>query len=119
DEHLIPIPRTEVRIPRVVTDEQYRTLLSIIPVNNDPRHIRNRAIIRLLWDSGARNGELVSLNVSDLDGERMRAVIRTEKSRGRRPFREIFWTPETNENLGRWLEKRKQLPLVDREAVFV
>jgi len=119
DQNLIPLPAKEFRIPRVATEESYKKLLAVIPRNNDPRHIRNRAIVNLLWDTGARNGEVVSLNVEDVDRSRMRAVIKTEKSRGRRPLREIFWTHDTNENLGKWLERRGGMPSKDPEALFI
>jgi integrase/recombinase XerC len=119
DEALIPIPRKTFAIPRVLKEEDYRKLLAVIPTNNDPRHFRNRAIINLLWDSGARNGEIVSLDMGDMDYNRQRAVIKTEKSRGRRPLREIFWTHETNESLGRWVEKRAGLQQREPQALFI
>lgn len=124
DEDLIPIAHKEFKIPRVATEENYRTLLTAIPSKtNDPRHIRNLAIVNLLWDTGARNGEILSLDVGDLQLDRMRAVIRTEKSKGRRPIREIFWTEETNENLKKWLSKREDLKkkmfFKDVDATFV
>ncbi|MCC6601046.1 MAG: tyrosine-type recombinase/integrase [Crocinitomicaceae bacterium] len=107
---LIPLPSREYNIPRVATQENYRKLLSTIPVErNDPRHLRNKAIIMLLWDTGARNSELLSLDEHDVDTVQMRAVIKTEKSKGRRPFREIFWTEETNKALLTWLAKRDYL----------
>lgn len=119
DAELIPIPRKEYNIPRVINEENYRLLVAAIPHNNDPRHIRNRAIINLLWDTGARNGEVVSLNMADMDSSRMRAVIKTEKSRGRRPLREIFWTHDTNESLGTWVEKLRQIKTREPEPLFV
>lgn len=119
NEELIPIPRKDYRIPRIVTGEAYSRLLAVIPINNDPRHIRNRAIINLLWDTGARNGEIVALDLSDINLDRMRALIKTEKSRGRRPIRELFWTHATNESLGKWLNKRSQVREKDPNAVFV
>lgn len=89
---------------------------------NDPRHIRNLAIINLLWDTGARNGEILSLDVGDLQLDRMRAIIRTEKSKGRRPIREIFWTADTHGNILRWLKKRDHLKDImqfkDSDALF-
>lgn len=122
DENLIPIPSKEFKLPRVADEESYKKLLSVIPANNDPRHIRNLAIINLLWDTGARNGEILSLDVGDLQMDRMRAIIRTEKSKGRRPIREIFWTADTHGNLVQWLKKRKHLEnvmhLQDAEALF-
>ncbi len=119
DEELIPIPRKEYNIPRVIAEDDYRRLLAAIPTNDDPRHVRNRVIINLLWDTGARNGEIVALNAEDLDHERMKAVIKTEKSRGRRPLREIFWTGDTNANLLQWLEARHRLKVTDPQALFV
>lgn len=120
---LIPVPPKTYRIPRVADEQAYRKLLGVIPRNNDPRHIRNLAIVNFLWDTGARNGEIVSLNVGDVDCKSMRTLIATEKSRGRRPFREIFWTRETNDNLGRWLTKREELKqrmtFHDPEALFL
>jgi integrase/recombinase XerC len=120
---LIPVPRKEYNIPRVATEENYHQLLKIIPFNNDPRHIRNRAMINLLWDTGARNGEICALDIADIDAENKKAIIKTEKSKGRRPIREIFWTDPTNENIKVWLEKRKYLGqkgfVKDAEALFI
>src|SRR5207302_8573170 len=93
DDRLIPVPRREFNPPRVASVEEYRAVLSVIPPGPDPRSSRNRAIINLLWDSGARIGEIMSLNLENMDYQRRRAVIRTEKSRGRRPFRDLFWSP--------------------------
>jgi len=110
DESLIPIPAKEHKLPRVAKDADYQKLVAAIPAKtNDPRHIRNLAILNLLWDTGARNGEVLSLDIGDLDMERRRAVINTEKSKGRRPFREIFWTQTTNDNIWAWIKKREQL----------
>lgn len=124
DPWLIPVPRKQYKIPRIAEERSYRKLLAAIPEgSNDPRHIRNRAIANLLWDTGARNGEIVSLNMSDIDTTRMKAVVKTEKSRGWRPVRELFWTSVTNENLKRWITKREYLKsrmtLDDPDALFV
>jgi integrase/recombinase XerC len=109
DPWLIPVPSKQYKLPRVATDEKYSQLLNVIPDNNDPRHIRNKAIISMLWDTGARNGEILSLDMNDIDLQNKRAVISTEKNRGSRPFRELFWTEQTNDNLGRWITKREYL----------
>lgn len=116
NEELIPIPRKQYKIPRVADEENFKKLIASIPANSkDPRHIRNRAIVSLLWDTGARNGELMALDVKDIDLENKKALIRTEKNRGSRPFREIFWTEETNEIIKTWLAKREAL---GRKMVF-
>jgi len=119
DEQLIPFPRKEFKIPRVAAEEDYQRLLGVIPRDSDPQHLRDRAILTMLWDTGMRAGELVSLNLGDIDFDRMRAVIKTEKSRGRRPFREVFWSPETNGYLAEWMDMRELLRVRDAEALFV
>jgi len=121
---LIPIPKREYRPPRVATEEEYEKLLAVIPKNsNDPRHIRNLAIVNMLWDTGARVGELVSLNMDDVDLNGMKGIVRTEKSQGMKPFRQIFWSKGTNKNLKRWIKKRDELfqrtEFQDPEALFV
>jgi integrase/recombinase XerD len=120
---LIPVPQPIYSMPRVATEENYQKLLAIIPTeSNDARHIRNLALIKLYWDTGARNTEILSINLLDLDLGSRRAVIRTEKARSK-PFREIFWTEDTNMALKRWLKKRENLAATrtffDKEAVFV
>lgn len=121
---LVPIPQKQYKIARVADETDYKKLIAIIPnPTNDPRHIRNRAIINLLWDTGARNGEICSLNVSDLDFVKMKALIKTEKSKGFRPVREIFWTDKTNTAIKRWLKKREHLSktmyFIEKDALFI
>jgi len=121
---LIPIPNPSYKLPRIATQEEYEKLLNIIPENSDPRHIRNKAIINLLWDTGARNGEICSLDIEDLDLLNKKAIIKTEKSQGRRPIREIFWTEKTNNNILKWLARRQQIEekrisREDNNAVFI
>lgn len=73
----------------------------------------------------ARSGEIISLNVDDLnfnkDGSGS-AIIKTEKSRGRRPIREIFWTARTGKYLKAWLKKKQEIQekmvFEDTGAVF-
>lgn len=126
DPDLIPIPKRLFRFPRVATEEGYRKLLSVIPDQGKCRpcywHVRNKAMIMMLWESGIRNGEMASLGIDDIDTQRMSARIKTEKSRGTIPFREIFWRKETNEALKKWLTAREQLmqefKIEDSNALF-
>lgn len=121
---LIPIPRREYYPPRVATEEEYQKLLNVIPYRSkDPRHVRNLAIVSMLWDTGARVGELVSLNMKDANLDQMKAVVKTEKTQGMKPYREIFWSKDTNKNLDQWIEKRGELAqrtkFKDPNALFV
>ncbi len=124
NEQLIPVPRKEFNIPRVADLETFKKLLKQIPDNSPrPHHIRNRAFLLLLWDTGARVGEICSLNVDDVDFKKRTALIKTEKSRGRRPIRQIFWTEETSKHLKIWIEKKDHLQKLfkfnDPEALFI
>lgn len=123
DPELIPIPKQTFKIPRVAKEEDYRRLLSFIPENNDPRHIRNKAILNMLWDTGMRIEELLSLDVKDLDFVNNKAVVRTEKSRGKRPFREIMWREESAKSLKEWIAKREALQkkgsFEGKDALFI
>lgn len=109
DDGLIPKPRKEFTMPKVADEATYRKLLAMIPEDtNDARHIRNAALIRMLWDTGARNGEVLALNLGDIDFAACKATIQTEKSRGQRPIRQIFWTEDTNKYLVRWIRAREK-----------
>lgn len=120
DYRLIPLPPKIYTQPRIAHESEYKKLLSIIP-SKGFSHVRNAAYIRMLWDTGARSGELASLDLVDL--KHKRAVVRTEKSRGQKPFREIFWTDDTQKYLDRWLEFRydyaSKYSIESPEAVFI
>ncbi len=112
-EQLIPVREKEFNIPRVSNIKDFRKLLAQIPSRtNHPNYIRNRAFLLLLWDTGARSGELCMIDDENLkfksDGSGS-AFIKTEKSRGRRPVREIYWTTETGKAIKRWLKKKNEL----------
>lgn len=123
DKELIPIIEGEYKPPRVAKPDDYYKVLAAIPNNNDPRHIRNKAMLMLFKDTGMRLGELLSLDISCLDLENRKANIITEKSHKAHPLRTVFWFEETNEALKKWLTKRTYLAGkicdVDPDAVFI
>src|SRR6478609_1052013 len=63
-------PRRGGRLPAVLRQAEATKLLDIAAVaadDEDPIHIRNRAILELLYASGIRVGELVAIDIDDLD----------------------------------------------------
>ena len=126
NEALIPLPKKEFNIPRVANDTDFKKLVKAIPRDGNPNNIRNLALIHMVWDTWARTGEIISLDVDDLqfnkDGSGC-AIIKTEKSRGRRPIREIFWTAQTGKYLKAWLKKKNEIQKLmtfeDQAAVFI
>lgn len=119
DPEKIPKARRESKLPRVIDEESYKKILSVI--GNSIPDIRNLAFINLLWDTGERRGENLSLNLKDLDLVNKKATIKTEKTHGK--YREIFWTNGTNENLKKWIEVRTKWHargrVKDPEALFI
>ncbi len=126
DPDLIPIPRKVFKFPRVATEDQYKRLLAAVKDEGKCGEItyavRDKAVIMLIHDTGARNGEIASLDMDDIDLERKAARIKTEKSRGEAPYREIFWSRETNEQLKKWVAVREKflvkMELEEPKAVF-
>jgi len=117
-EDLIPVPRKVFVMPRTITLEEHCKILSVIPQNQDPRHLKNRAILMLLWDTGCRIGEILDLDIDDLKNRQ--AIIKTKKSRGFKPIRQIFWTKDTQREIDRWLQRRKKLKYgQDEKALFI
>lgn len=122
---LVPIPQKEYKMPRVASEEDFIKVISIIPDDSKAYyHIRNRAILWLLHDTGARIGELASLDISDVDLKKSLARVKTEKSRSRFPFRNIFWyNRQVGQALNSWLDKRKELlertEIEEKEALFI
>lgn len=113
DPYLIPISPKEFVAPRICIESDYLKMLTAInDGKNNFSEIRNRAILNLMWNTGIRIGECVALNLSDIDTERRLVKIKTEKSRGVRPFRVLPYNIFDNlaeKSLNRWLEKRKEV----------
>ena len=85
----------------------FRKLLEQLSTRNDKKGIRDRSILRLLFDLGLRRGEVISLDLGDLDlNERRIAIIGkgdTEKT--------LLSLPETTcKALSEWLSSRGDEP---------
>lgn len=74
--------------------------------NYFPDEIRDRAAVALLWDTGMRIGEMLQMNLQDIDLENKKSVIRTFKRR--KHFREVYWENSTNDMLKHWIAVRRQ-----------
>ncbi|WP_377641612.1 tyrosine recombinase XerC [Oryzobacter terrae] len=83
-------PRRLRTLPPVLAQRSAAALLDVAAVaadDDDPIHLRNRAALELLYATGIRVGELVGLDVDDLDHSAMvlRVVGKGDKER-RVPF---------------------------------
>ena len=70
-------PKSAQRLPKALSIEEVNMLIDATTVSDDSASIRNRALVELLYATGARISEIVSLNLSDvskLEGEEVLSV---------------------------------------------
>lgn len=67
------IPKVGKRLPNVLAQNQAESVMERAALRADddsPTHIRDRAILEILYASGIRVGELVGLDINDIDESR-------------------------------------------------
>lgn len=62
----VEAPRTDRRLPRALSVDQVERLLAT-PPGDDPRGLRDRAMLEMLYGAGLRISELTGLDLDDLD----------------------------------------------------
>ena len=98
---LAMVPKATGCPHNAATEEEYRAMIRVLRAKGESG-LRDLAMIMLLHDTGMRVGELVQLEIDQIE-EDASAVIRTEKSVQRR---RVFWNPETDDVLHRLLVQR-------------
>ncbi|MGV8852602.1 MAG: site-specific tyrosine recombinase XerD [Rhodoglobus sp.] len=79
--HTVAIPKQQMRLPKAITIEQMASVLSAFE-GDDVISLRNAALLELLYATGARVSEVVSLNVDDMiDGDIVRLLGKGNKQR--------------------------------------
>jgi integrase/recombinase XerD len=76
-------PEVKKPLPRTAREEDVRALLAFCARRDTPEGERDHAMLGLLWATGMRVGELVTLNVSDIDltNAQVRVVGRGNRER--------------------------------------
>jgi site-specific recombinase XerD len=98
----VDLPKGESTAMRFLTTEQMERLLSQ-PNTSTPAGLRDKALLEVLFSTGLRVSELVSLNREQVDTQRREfGVI----GKGRRP-RVVFLSPRAAVWLDRWLVSRE------------
>ena len=111
--YLARVPRGYARSHEAVTEDEYQMMVEALQKVR-PMPLSTLAMIMLLHDTGMRIGELLALEVDDIE-ENCSAVIHTEKTvRERR----VFWNPATDDILQRFLVERVNHGPTDTEALF-
>ena len=105
----IVAPRVQKKLPVFMEEKAIITLLdTLLPTNDSYAALRQKTIVELLYSTGIRRGELVALQLSQIDfaQKQIRVIGKGEKERI------IPATPELMETLARYLQAR-QLVVVD------
>jgi integrase/recombinase XerC len=68
-------PKTKKRLPVVVQAENLENLFEKIEFTDDFSGWRDRAVLDLLYSTGMRRGELLSLHIQDLDFQRLTLTV--------------------------------------------
>ncbi len=87
--------------------EAFKKILSLTAARGDKKRIRDAAILRLLFDLGLRRGELIALDLEDLNFERKTIQV---MGKGRTQKTELSLAALTMTALSAWLKVRGQEP---------
>jgi integrase/recombinase XerD len=92
----ILLPRLAKRLPRHVLSQREAERVIAIPDVRTPLGLRDRAMLEILYSTGIRRMELISLKLYDLDPDRGTLMIREGKGRRQRVVpigeRALRWT---------------------------
>jgi len=113
---LLPTPKREARLPRVLGSDEVASLLERIPATG-PLEVRDRAIFELAYSCGLRADEIVSLDLDglDFDSETVRVTGKGDKTRV------VPIGEPAQRALRRYLERARHAlgPAADEPALFV
>lgn len=101
---LIEMPRKELHLPEVLTLEEIDAMVAAVDLSKPEGH-RNRAIIEMLYGSGLRVSELVSLQLSHMYRQEGYMLIEGKGSKERL----VPISPEAEKWFQYWMEDRSHL----------
>ena len=111
----VKTPSDKGRLPKVLTAEQLRALLEHHPQEHPRwRHLRDDAVVEMLYGSGLRVSELCSLDVDSIDARR--GVVRV-MGKGNKE-RQVPVSKPAVEAVRDWLTARREV-LADEIALFL
>lgn len=96
----VPIARSNPRL--TILESEHRAIIGLLQDNNY-NDLQKKLVFQLLWDCGCRVGELVSIDLVDIDFDNRRVKIHTEKTKKERM---LFWSEDTHKTLCKLLPMR-------------
>ena len=103
-------PKIEKKVPEIMTQEQIDALLSQ-PSGNSPKDIRDKAMLELLYATGIRVTEFITLKVADLNMSNNTVMLRDAKKTRTVPFGR-----PAKEALDRYLDGTRENMIEDKES---
>lgn len=109
----VQAPKTGRKLPQTLDAEQVGALLDV--AGQEPLDIRDRAMMELIYSSGLRVSELVSLDLRDIDLADASLVVTGKGKKTRQlPIGRLAVTA-----IKHWLGTRQGLAALDESALFV
>ncbi len=107
-------PKMEKKLPQFVSEKQMATLIDTYDSNSELK-IRDKAIVELFYSTGIRRGELVGLNLTDIDyhGKVLKVTGKGNKQRIV-PFSRI-----AKEKLLDYLKERESFAIKNENSLFI
>lgn len=103
-------PKIGERTPKFLTLEQSKRLLSSIEGENKER---DYAIIMLFLNCGLRLSELVNINISDIQDDKLRVIGKGNKERI------VYLNNACLNAINKYLEVRPKDGVIDKDALFI
>ena len=82
----IELPKTHRKQVTFLHHDEVQRILDAIPADNTPTHLRDRAILELLFSSGLRISELVNLDRDHINTKRREFMVRGKGQKDRPVF---------------------------------
>lgn len=98
----VELPKTARKQVTFLTHDEVLRLVDVVPEDGTPQHLRDRAIIELLFSSGLRVSELVNLNRDHINTKRREFTVRGKGQKDR----PIFISPKAARIIEEYLETR-------------
>lgn len=106
NDKFIVLPREfEIESYPPIGEDDYTKMLEVLD-DFYKEQLRGKAILSLLYHTGVRLGELVSLNLTDVSLAHNKGIVKTSKRHNH--FREIYWNKEVNDYIKKWIKTRNK-----------
>ncbi len=106
----LKVPKIEKKVPEIMTMNEVGTLLDQ-PSSDNPKEIRDKAMLELLYATGIRVTELISLSLEDLNLQ-MNYITCKDGSKERM----IPFGPKARAALLRYIESAREKMILDSES---